>query len=82
MNAVRILGVVILVVGVVLLAMGINATQSTGEELREGLTGKYSSATVWYIIGGIVCLVGGGALALFGGRYHGLHHGPRTPLVR
>jgi hypothetical protein len=64
----RILGLVLLAVGIVLLVMGINATQGTSESFREGLTGKYSGQTMWYLVGGIAGIVGGAALALFGGR--------------
>lgn len=68
MNGPRILGLVLLVVGVVLLIFGINATDRIGEQITEGLTGRYSDTTMWYIIGGIALAVGGGALTLFGGR--------------
>jgi hypothetical protein len=68
MNGARILGVVLLVVGVVLLIFGINATDRIGEQLTEGVTGRYSDRTMWYIIGGIAMLVAGGAITFFGGR--------------
>lgn len=68
MNAWQIIGLVVLVVGIVLLVMGINASQAVTEEVREGLTGRYSSTVQWYIIGGIVAIVGGGLLAIFGSR--------------
>jgi hypothetical protein len=72
----RIIGLVVLVVGVVLLVMGINQAQSFSEGLREDITGEYSDDTQWYIIGGIAAIVGGGALALLGGRIGG---GKRKP---
>lgn len=75
MNAWQILGLVVLVVGIVLLVMGINASQAVGEEVREGLTGRFSSTVQWYIILGIAAIVGGGLLAIFGNRIgtHGTH---------
>ena len=73
MNAARILGLVLVAIGIVLLVIGINATQSTGEQFRESFTGKFSQNTTWYIIGGIAGIVGGGALALWGGRL-GISH--------
>ena len=68
MSMARIIGLVLAVVGIGLLVMGINATNSIGEQARETFTGRFSETTTWYIIGGIAALVGGGALALFGGR--------------
>lgn len=68
MSPLRIVGLVLLAVGVVLLVLAYNASQSTAEEIREAVTGKYSDETVWYLILGIAGLIGGGALAIFGGR--------------
>ena len=73
MNAARIIGIILLAVGILLLVFGINATQGTGEQVRETFTGKYSGQTMWYIVGGIACLVGGAALALFGGHIGHIH---------
>lgn len=70
MSPMRILGLVVLVIGVVLLVFGINATHSIGERVTEGVTGKYTSGTMWYIIAGIAGIVVGGALAGFGGTRH------------
>lgn len=68
MLASRVAGLVLLAVGVALLMLGINATQSLEEEVREGLTGKYSSETLWYIVGGAAAIAGGAVLALTSGR--------------
>ncbi|MCC5810877.1 MAG: DUF3185 family protein [Ectothiorhodospiraceae bacterium] len=66
MSPVRLLGLVVLVVGVVLLFFGINATDSIGESINETLTGTYSDETMFYLIGGIAAIVGGGVLFLMG----------------
>ena len=66
----RIIGIVLLALGIVLLVIGYNASQSVGEQVREGLTGRFSDATTWYIIGGVVGIVAGGSMLLFGGRHH------------
>ena len=63
MSMTRLLGIVILVVGVVLLGFGINASQAVAEKVIEGVSGRYSEHTMWYIIGGIAMIIGGGALA-------------------
>jgi hypothetical protein len=67
MSSQRILGVVLLAVGVVLLLFGLNATDSLTEEVKEGLTGKYTDKTTWYILGGVALTLVGGAMALIGG---------------
>lgn len=64
----RILGIVILVVGVVLLLFGINSTQAVTEKVVEGFTGRFTANTMIYLIGGIAMIVGGGALVIFGGK--------------
>jgi hypothetical protein len=63
----RILGIVLLVVGVALLAFGFNATESVADSVSEGVTGRYTDKTMWYLIGGGALAVGGVALALRGG---------------
>ncbi len=68
MSPVRLLGLVVLVVGIVLLVFGLNATDSIGESINETLTGTYSDETMFYLIGGIAAIVGGGVLFLAGKR--------------
>lgn len=64
MSITRILGLVAIVVGVILLVFALNSTQTVTEKIVEGVTGRYTNYTMWYIIGGIVLIVGGGAFAL------------------
>jgi uncharacterized protein DUF3185 len=63
----RIFGFVILIVGLVILGFGINSSQAVSEKVIENISGRFTSNTMWYIIGGIALIVGGGALAFFGG---------------
>lgn len=70
MNAPRLVGLVLLILGIVLLIFGINATHAIGERAVETVTGKYSEGTMWYIVGGIVGIVAGGALLIFGRHGH------------
>ena len=65
---IRIIGLVLLAVGVTLLIFGYNASQSVSEQIVEGFTGRFTQQTMAYLIGGIAALVGGAALALWGGR--------------
>ena len=64
----RILGLVVLAVGVALLIFGYNASQSLGEQVVEGVTGHFTNRTMWFLIGGIAAIVGGAGLSLWGGR--------------
>ncbi len=66
MHPVRIVGIVALVVGISLIALGYNASQSLTEELSESLTGRYSDATTWYCSGGVASATLGLLLAVFG----------------
>ena len=55
----RILGIVLLVGGVALLIVGVNASHSMADSLSNTFTGKFTEKTTWY-------MVGGGAAALVG----------------
>ena len=68
MSTQRILGFALLVVGIVLLVIGLQATDSVTETVSEGLTGKYTDKTMWYIVGGLAAAIIGGLLALAGRR--------------
>jgi hypothetical protein len=53
----------LLAVGVVLLVMGIRATDSLGSQLSEFFTGSFSDRAIWLLIGGVVGIALGGGLA-------------------
>jgi len=53
MNTQRIFGAVILVVGVVLLCVGINASNSVADQVKHSFTGRFTQETAWYIFGGL-----------------------------
>ena len=67
MNPVRIAGLVVLAVGVVLLIIGMQATDSFAERLSNTFTGHWTDKTNFYIVGGIAGLVLGVVMAAFGG---------------
>jgi hypothetical protein len=67
MNGTRIIGLILLAVGVTLLIFGYNASQSVGERIVEGVTGHFSNQTMWYLIGGVAAVVGGLGLSVWGG---------------
>jgi hypothetical protein len=49
----RILGIVMLVVGIALLVVGLNSSHSVADQVSNTFTGRFTQATTWYIIGGI-----------------------------
>ena len=59
MSITRIFGIIILVIGVILLAFGINSTQTVPEKVMEGVVGRYTEHTMWYIIGGVAMIIAG-----------------------
>ena len=64
----RIIGFVVLAVGVVLLGFAYHATNAPMEKLSDAVSGSYSNQTMWYFAVGLAAAVGGGLLALFGSR--------------
>lgn len=64
----RIAGIVLLVLGVVLLIFGLNSSNSVVDQVSEGVTGRYTDTTMWYIIGGIVLGLVGLVLTLMGAK--------------
>lgn len=62
----RILGIVLLVVGLLLVGFGLNASDSVADSVSEGFTGRFTDKTMWYLIGGAALAIGGLALAFMG----------------
>ena len=68
MDMKRIIGVVVFAIGVALLGFAYHSTNAPLEKLSNTITGRYSDETMWYFAVGIAAAVGGGLLAMFGGR--------------
>lgn len=68
MNSKRIIGIVLLIAGVILLMVGINASDSFADQWSNFFTGHYTDTTVWYMIGGIALAITGLSMGLLGGR--------------
>ena len=66
MNSQRMIGVVLLVVGVALLIVGLNASHSLADQATHTFTGRFTQATTWYIIGGLAAGVMGLVMLLSG----------------
>lgn len=61
-----IVGAVVLAVGVALLFFAWRASNAPVEQVSEALTGRFTNNTMWYLVGGIIAVVGGGALLFRG----------------
>jgi hypothetical protein len=68
MSMQRIFGMVLLVVGVILLIMGMNASHSAADQISNTFTGKFTHETAWYIFGGGAAGLLGLLMLLFGAR--------------
>lgn len=66
MGVSKLLGLVLLVGGLIALYFGFNATESLGEQMVEGVTGKFTDNTMLYLVGGGVSAAAGLALLVFG----------------
>jgi hypothetical protein len=69
MNPLRIVGIVLLILGIILFIVGLNASDSVADRMSNFFTGRFTETTMWYMIGGAVLAIGGGLLAAFGGRW-------------
>ncbi|MBI5426490.1 MAG: DUF3185 family protein [Opitutae bacterium] len=61
------LSVALLVVGVVLLVFGFNASQSVSSDVSRAFTGNPTDKSVWFFVGGAVAAILG-LFGLFAGR--------------
>lgn len=55
----KLIGLVLLVVGIVLLFFGWQSSGSLGDQLTESLTGRFTDQTMLMIVSGVACLVAG-----------------------
>ena len=67
MSPIRIAGLIILVVGVVALVMGLQATDSFTDRLSNTFTGHWTDKTNFWIVAGVAGIVGGIIMAAVGG---------------
>jgi hypothetical protein len=68
MNSQRVVGFVLLVVGVALFVVGMNASNSPADRWSNFFTGHFTDTTVWYLIGGVALAAVGLTIALGGRR--------------
>ena len=60
----RIIGITLLVVGAVLLATGYRSSGTAVDQLSDAFLGRYTDRTMWYIVGGIAAMIGGGLMVM------------------
>jgi hypothetical protein len=67
MSISRILGIISVIVGLVLLAFAWSSSHAVTEKVAAATTGRFTQTTIWYIIIGLIMVIGGGCLWI-GGR--------------
>ena len=68
MNSQRIVAVVLLLIGLIVFIVGMNASHSVADQVSNTFTGRFTSATAWYLIGGGAAAILGLLLLLAGTR--------------
>ncbi|PKM29196.1 MAG: hypothetical protein CVV07_11815 [Gammaproteobacteria bacterium HGW-Gammaproteobacteria-11] len=59
MGSQKLVGIVLIALGILLLYFGYQSSQSLGEQLTETFTGRFTDETMYFIIGGAISLVAG-----------------------
>lgn len=60
----KVVGLMLLVGGIILIILGVNAADSLSSEVSEFFTGNPTDRSIWFLIGGAIIAVAGiGALA-------------------
>jgi LPXTG-motif cell wall-anchored protein len=61
----KIVGFVLLILGLVLLFFGWQSSEGLDDQVSEAVTGEYTDSTMWYIILGVIAAAAGAFLAFF-----------------
>lgn len=76
MTASSLFGLLVLLAGVFLIGFGVRASQTMTNQVVEGLTGRFTRRTMWYLIGGGLLVLLGGFLLYSGSHPTVLPHHP------
>lgn len=63
MKSEKLVGLILLVVGLILLYFGWQSSQSMGDQISETVTGRFTDETTWFLVGGAAATVAGIFLA-------------------
>jgi len=74
-----VVGIAFLVIGVVLIIFGMQASASLGSRLSELFTGAPSDRTIWLLVAGVAAAILGLGLLLVGRRVVYLHSAAKYP---
>ncbi|MDZ7711390.1 MAG: DUF3185 family protein [Roseovarius sp.] len=66
MTQTTIIGLIVLAIGTLLLFFAWRASNAPVEQISEALTGRFTGNTMWYLVGGVIGIVAGGALLIRG----------------
>jgi uncharacterized membrane protein YidH (DUF202 family) len=64
----RTLAIILVVIGLILLVVGLKASDSVADQMSELFTGHFTDATTWYLVGGVTALIVGVVLFACRGR--------------
>lgn len=62
------IGLALLVIGIILFIIGVNASQSFASDVSKFFTGSPTDKAVWMMIGGVVAIIAGAAVAFVPGK--------------
>ena len=68
MDSRRILGFVLLAIGIFAFGIGISSSRSVADQVSNTFIGRFTDTTTWYLLGGIAAAVFGLMLVSFGYR--------------
>ncbi|MBY0112927.1 MAG: DUF3185 family protein [Phycisphaerales bacterium] len=71
MNTQRILGLIVIVVGIGLLIVGLRASDSVASQFSNFFRGTPTDRAVWFTLGGIVTIIAGIGACVVPDRYFG-----------
>lgn len=60
----RALGIALLVMGIVLIVFGMNASDSVGSDFSRFFSGTPTNKAIWLLVGGILSVIVGGVMSL------------------
>lgn len=62
----KFLAIVLLIIGLILLFLAYESSQSLGDQVTEAVTGRFTDSTIWFLILGAASAIVGVGLLQFG----------------